>query len=475
MINYRYLSIVSILAALSAILNINAISTATGMLCAKYALSPSETSLATSIYLTAEIMAIPLLAALISKSSGLSVLKAAALGFLLSSFMCAFADNYNAFLYSRAAQGFFSGLLLPLPYYFFAKIENEKEKVQYLTVFSLLGGLAPIIGPMITTTITTETFPLLFLIPSFLAIPAFLINENLKDDGDKADKYWTLGGSLLLSVFVFGVGIFVWNIEHGQKVGWWTSGVFSISILSSAFAMLLAIIVSFKTRNKLLPFYLLKNKTTALIMFSAFANGLAIYGFLFIIPYYLFTVYSYSPNEVFKVLLYSAIPQIFLIFLSIKIRKYISASLMLSFGFLSISGACYYYATMGLGFEGELLLEPQLLRALGVSLTVPALSLYLMLNTVGKEGEDTTLFSLFRSLGGAIGVAAITSFVNTRRVIHFDSLQTHHATLNKTLHEKVSWIYAFNEAFFIIGFVMVGLVIIFSFVAIKNPSKSKGA
>jgi DHA2 family multidrug resistance protein len=158
-------------------------------------------------------------------------------------------------------------------------------------------------------------------------------------------------------------------------------------------------------------------------MLANFLMGIALYGSVFILPQYLALIQGYNSEQIGMVLAWTGLPQLVLIPLVPKLMKRFDARLVIAIGFTLFAGSNFMNIYMSGDYAADQLLWPNIVRAVGQALAFAPLS---AVATAGIEPENagsaSALFNMMRNLGGAIGIAALQTFLTKREQFHSNVL-----------------------------------------------------
>ena len=139
-----------------AILDIQIVASSINEIQAGLGASQSEVAWVQTIYLIAEVIAIPLSALLSNLLSTRNYFTISALGFSIASLMCGFAWNLESMLVFRAFQGFLGGGMIPTTMAaLFVLFPREKQALP-MVVVGMVSTLGPAIGPTLGGWLTTH-------------------------------------------------------------------------------------------------------------------------------------------------------------------------------------------------------------------------------------------------------------------------------------------------------------------------------
>tara|TARA_R110002126_G_scaffold98045_41_gene228262 strand:- start:76 stop:1605 length:1530 start_codon:yes stop_codon:yes gene_type:complete len=470
------------LGAFMALAGINITNTATELLQARVGASLREMTLITSSYIIAEIAAMPLMP-LLMRRLGLKRLVIVVLcGFMLASIACAQASSLNTLIASRIVQGAFGGILLPLVHTSIKLLLPQPQHAAAFGVFSVFASLAPVAGPSFAGLLSAADYPWLFYINIPLGLTALAgllfalpgkhhIGQVTEQRNNMLDAF----GIGLLSL---SLGCLVFALEHGVERDWFSSQTIRTSLVCGLVGLGYICYLQTRLNQPVLNVRLLASFRFSVICLASFMAGVVIYGFVYLIPYYLISVHQYSPAQVARVILMAAVPQLLMLPLMIKFAPKLNPWLAIVAGAFLCAISTALCSQLTPDFAGEQFLWPQLIRVVAVPLLIMPLTL-LSLQVVSDHDAPSAaiLFNVARNLGGAVGVAGLVTYVEHFRVAFFQQsllqFNQQSMSLNQSLFSDLtasqltaqlnqySSIWAFNGAFSMLSISLLVMALLF--------------
>jgi DHA2 family multidrug resistance protein len=455
----------AIIGSFSAIMGVNAMSSATDLLAASINAPSHRISSATSLYLVAQIASAPTALLWLKYGSPIKVSMIASLFFAGASILCATATNLDSFLLSRVAQGLSSGVLIALPPIIIRCYFQECEHKKGLATYAFCGVMAPITGPVLVGGLSGETIHYVFYVCAGLSLlAALLMRNNPKALILQPAQVTSPGNLFAMATFTIGLAGFVYTLESGADLFWFESAYIRWGLIASLTLIVLAISHQLTNVNPLIPFRIALNKDLTAILITSFGMGIAIYGFMYLIPYYLIKAHASSPKEIMYIVLYSAIPQAILLPIFIKVKDNLPSVYLIAVGGVCMTMGMYFLSGVNVLFEGDQFALPQLLRALGIPICVLSLSLLLIQKSPANDiAGAVVLQGLCRSLGGALSIAVMTAFVQTRQSAYIQG-QLHNPTTDRI--NEIAWQYAFSDMFSLLTGFFAAMTCLLAFQAI---------
>ncbi len=335
-----------------------------------------------------------------------TVLQISVILFLLGSVLCGLAQNMEQLIFTRALQGLGGGGLMVVSMAAVADVIPAQDRGKYQGLFGGVFGLATVIGPLLGGFIVQHTsWRWIFYINLPLGLFALLIiNAVFKADNKRKAHEIDYPGAVCLSLALVGMTLF--TSEGGTLRAW------SDPLLWCILAFGLVGVIGFiyeerRAWEPIIPLSLFRNRSFSLASLMAFIVGMSLFGSVTFLPLYMQVVKGSTPTQAGLQLL----PLMGgLLLTSIASGRIISRSgkyrLFPIFGTL--------LATLGMALMSTLTLDAPLWHiylfacVLGMRMGMVMQVLVLAVqNTVSADqiGAATSSVTLFRSVGGSMGVA----------------------------------------------------------------------
>jgi DHA2 family multidrug resistance protein len=175
--------------------------------------------------------------------------------------------------------------------------------------------------------------------------------------------------------------------------------------------------------DPLVDLYAFQNRNFAFGSLFSFTMGIGLYGLTYLYPVYLGRIRGYDALQIGETMFITGLSM----FLTAPVAGFLSRKLdprvMMMIGFAGFSLGTYVasFITADWGFN-ELLI-PQILRGVSLMLCmVPINNLALGTLPPSQLKNASGLYNLTRNLGGAVGLAVITTLLNGRTDLHIARL-----------------------------------------------------
>ncbi|MGO4566294.1 MDR family MFS transporter [Rhizobium sp. 2YAF20] len=497
----------STLGAFMAVLNIQIVNASLADIQGAIGAGSDDGGWISTSYLIAEIVVIPLSGWLAHIFSVRTYLLTNAVLFLIFSVACAFAANLQQMIVLRAIQGFSGGVLIPMAFTIIITLLPKAKQPIGLALFALSATFAPAIGPTIGGYLT-ENFGWQYIFYVNL-VPGALMVGMLWGSLDRSPMNLSLlakGDWPGIITMAVGLAALQTVLEEGNKDDWFGSPfILRLSVIA-AVSLSLFLIVELRAAHPLLNLRLLVRRNFGFGILANFLLGTALYGSVFILPIYLSRIQGYNSEQIGMVLAWTGIPQLLLIPLVPRLMQRFDVRLLIVVGFALFAASNFMNVHMSGDYASDQLFWPNIVRAVGQALVFAPLS---AIATAGIEQENagsaSALFNMMRNLGGAVGIAALQTFLTKREQFHSNILTnsvsvfdeatrarvarlaayftshgisdpataTHKAVVAIALGlRKQANIMAFSDTFYLLGVALV--VALVSSLLLKKPGKLSG-
>lgn len=374
---------------------------------------PDEIAWVQTAYLMAEIVMIPLAAFLSQAISTRWLFTASAVLFTISSLLCGMAWSIQSMIVFRAIQGFVGGAMVPTVFATGFALFTGKKRAMIPAILGMVSTLAPTLGPSLGGYITDVwSWHWLFFIN---IVPGVLIAALLpllgKVDEPNLSMLKRIDWLHVLSLALF-LGALQYVLEEGPRYQWfedetiktvaWVSAVGFIVFLERSFYSTMPVL-------KLTPF---RKPTFALACVLNIVIGFGLYSSVYLTPVFLGRVRGFSSLDIGTTVFVAGVFMVFSAPIAARMTTLVDQRVVISFGLslFAISLWLFSYVTSSWGFD-ELFI-PQALRGFALLLCIVP-SVGMALNGLGPEELrfGSGLFNLMRNLGGAVGIATVTTWL----------------------------------------------------------------
>jgi EmrB/QacA subfamily drug resistance transporter len=347
------------------------------------------------------------------------VFQAAILIFLAGSVLCGLSQNLPQLIAFRAIQGIGGGGLMSLAFSIIGDVIPPRERGRYQGYFGAVFGVSSVAGPLLGGWFTDGPgWRWIFYINLPVGIAALIITSMaLKLPTVRREHTIDyLGAALIVSAVS---SLLLYLDWAGKEYGWFAAG--PLALLTAAVALtVLFVVVERRAAEPIIPLRLFRNSVFAVGNLYGFLAGIAMFGAIIFLPFYLQAVMGMSPTEsglamlpaVFGILTTSIISGRLItrtgrykIFPILGAAILIIALLMLSR--LQVGTPYWQLALFELAFGAGLGMTMQTI--------VTAVQNAVEYRDLGTATSTTTFF---RQMGGTIGAAVFGAILTNRLAVH---------------------------------------------------------
>jgi MFS transporter, DHA2 family, multidrug resistance protein len=409
-----------------AVLDIQIVASAIGNIQAGVGASRDEISWVQTAYLIAEVIGIPL-AGYLDRALGTRLLFClSAAFFTLASVLCACSWDLNSLIFFRVLQGFSGAAMIPMTFATLLLVFPKRLHSMGLALVGLVTLLGPTFGPTVggylAETLGWRALFWINLAPGIVVVMVVWATMAGVSQSEPA---------LLRRIdFIglFGMAAFLgaaqYVLEEGPLVGWFESGelvVFAlVSVIGGAVFFWRALTLELPIVD-LRPFL---TPTFAIGASLGFVLGLCLMSTLFLTPLFLGSVRGYNSLQIGEAMFLQGFSMLAVApLLGWVLNRVHDTRLLGWFGFLLLAASSIAQSNFTAQSSQGDLVTPQILRAVGIMITFSVVqrpSLGSLPPHLVHAGSG--LFNTMRTIGGAFGIAGMTTLRTHSFALHRQEL-----------------------------------------------------
>jgi DHA2 family multidrug resistance protein len=413
-----------------AILDIQIVASSLAEIQAGLSASSTEIAWVQTAYLIAEIVMIPLSGFFSRALSTRYVFAIASGGFTLMSLMCATATSIEEMIVWRALQGFIGGAMIPTVFSaaFTAFPKNRQAMVSAMV--GLIATLAPTIGPTaggyLTSLFSWHWLFLVNVVPGILVTAAVLFLVDFDKPNFALLKRLDYVSLVLLAGFL---GSLEYVLEEGASNDWFQD----TTILALAVVTVVCGVGFFwrtlTVKEPLVEIRAFLDRNFATGSLFSFVLGIGLYGLVYLFPLFLARVRGYDSLQIGDTMFVTGLFMMITAPIAGALAQKLDPRIMMGIGLTLFAVSCIELTPITKDWSYNELFIPQAMRGVALMLSMIPVSI-LALGTLPPDRikNASGLFNLTRNLGGAVGLAVITTELNHRFDLHI-----------QRLHEAVTW------------------------------------
>lgn len=403
-----------------AILDIQIVASSIAQIQAGLSASADEISWVQTSYLIAEVVMIPLSGWMARVFSTRWLFMASCLTFTIASVACAFAWNIESMIVFRAIQGFLGGAMIPTVFATSFLLFPPRMSAGISVLIGLVATMAPTLGPTLGGWLT-EAFSwhwlfLINVVPGLIVAGLVFLFVHVDRPRLEMLKGFDLAGIVLVAAFL---GSLQYILEEGPGDDWFDEPKIIAMTFLCTLAGMAFLWRELTTPHPVVDIKAFHDRNFAVGCLYSFIIGIGLYGSVYVIPLYLGRIRGYSSLEIGITMMVTGMFQFLSAPLAGALAKKLDLRVMLGLG-LSLFGTglwLNHYLTSQWGYWEMFL--PQAVRGLALMFCFVPINAVALGHLKPAEVQNASgLYNLMRNLGGAIGLAAITTFLRERTDLH---------------------------------------------------------
>ncbi len=368
--------------------------------------------------------------------------------FVGASALCGTARSLGGLIAFRALQGLGAGALQPTQQAILRQTFPLKEQGMAIALFGLAVMIGPAVGPTLGGYIVDRyAWPWIFYINLPIGALALLMVYNFvhDDEGIRAANQklaeaqrknvdWV--GIGLLSV---GLAAFQYFLEEGQRDDWFASRVITASFFAAVALLVGFVVRELTARVPAVDLRLFKDPVYASgtligsVMFALLLSG------MFLLPIYMQELLGFTAEQSGWALM----PRALLMFVTMPLvgllYNVVSPRLLVGFGIVTFAWGALLMSRLTLQSGTGDIVATILIQGVGFA------CLFVPLNTVAlasiprhRLADATGVNSLFRQVGGSIGLAVFATLLDSYSVRARAALSAHITEVNPIVQGRIA-------------------------------------
>jgi DHA2 family multidrug resistance protein len=386
--------------------------------------APDESSWVQTAYLIGEIVMIPLSGWLSRAFSTRWLFTVSAASFTLASVVCGFAWNIDSMIAARAVQGFVGGAMIPTVFATgFALFTGPKRALVPATL-GLISSLAPTLGPTlggwITDTLSWHWLFFVNLVPGLVIVLTVPFFGAVDEPDFSLLKKFDYAGLFLLALFL---GSLEYVLEEGYRWNWLDDPTIRNWTWTAAVSGVLFVWRCLSHPSPLVDLRLLGNRTFGVASLFIFITGFGLFGGIYVLPLFLARVAGFEARQIGDAVFVAGLSQVAIAPVIARLSQKVDLRAMLVAGFILFAYGLWLSSNVTSQWQGGEFFWPQVVRGFAILMCiVPATTMALGALPPALLKNASALFNTMRNLGGAIGIAAINTWLNDRTNLHWSRL-----------------------------------------------------
>ena len=467
---------VMMVAAISGALMQTSLGTALPVLMKSFDINLSTAQQATTWFLLANGIMVPVSAYLATRFSTkwlhVSAYTLLLIGVLTSMLTPEKSSYWWIFVLGRIIAGIAVGIMLPLLQIVILNMYEPNERAGAMGLMGLVVGMAPAFGPTLTGLILEKDHTLfgftlsdhwtsIFILPLIFIIIALVLAPFLMKDILKNNKIKLNLPSLLMSTI--GFGLFLYGFTNVSAKGWGDFTLVILPIISGVLLLIGFAILQLKLTTPFMDIKVFKNKGFTNATIAILLATMAMYGVEMMLPTYLQNIRGLTPLDSGLTLMWGALMMGVMSPIVGKLYNRVGIRRLGFFGFLLLSLGTIPFIFLTTSTPTIFITILYALRMAGIASVLMPLTTSAMANLPSNKAADgTAANNTIRQVSSSVVVALLTSVV--QNIMTTNSPKASLAKTDPIIFAKLSLnasIDGFKTAFIIsLVFAVLGLIFI---------------
>ncbi len=370
-------------------------------------------------YIIANVILLPLTGWLSSTFGRKRYMAVSIVIFTVASFLCGTARTLNSLVLYRIIQGAGGAALLSTAQATMMEIFPPQQLGMIQAIYGIGVMVGPTIGPTLGGWITDNySWPWIFFINLPVGVLAtILVIMFLHDSKHKrAAAGVDFTGIGLLAM---GLGAMQIVLEKGNREGWFESSMITWLAATSVISLVVFVLWELHTPHPAVNLRILKNRGfTAGTVFAA-VLGFGLYGGTFVLPIFLQEMRRYTAQQTGLILLPGALATAVMMPVVGKMVSRFSARSLVAIGAVAFGVSMLMLGGITMQTGPEHLFWPLIIRGASMGFLFVPLTLATLIGLHGRDMADATgFYNLARQVGGSLGIACMSTFLDHRTSMH---------------------------------------------------------
>jgi EmrB/QacA subfamily drug resistance transporter len=403
--------VVFVAAMFMSIMDVTIVNVALPTIGRDFHVSPTAVDSISIAFLVSLAVFIPASGWLGDRFGGKRVLLTAIVIFTAASALCGLASSLGELVAFRVLQGVGGGMLAPVGLAMLFRVFPPAERIRASAILTIPTTFAPALGPVLGGLLVTDlTWRWVFYVNVPIGVAAFVFGVIFlqQAEQDRPGRF-DLAGFLLSGI---GLGALMYGVSEGPDHGWGSPQVLA-TIIAGAVLLAVMVVVELRTAEPIVALRLLGNRLFRSANGVMVLTSVAFLGSLYVISLYYQDGRGLSPLASGL----STFPEAVGVMLGAQLASRVLYPRLgprrhITIGLLGVTASIGLLALLGPGTS--LWWARVLMFTLGLAMGqvfVPTQAAAFATISPAETGRASTMFNAVRQLGGAVGVAVLTTVI----------------------------------------------------------------
>lgn len=396
--------------------------------------SPDEITWTLTSYLVASAIFMPLTGYFSDVLGRRTYLFISILGFTFFSGLCGASSSLAAMVTFRLLQGVFGAALVPLSQAILTDIFPPNERGKAMAMWGMGIMVGPIMGPTLGGYLTEiASWRWTFYVNLPVGTLALLLTQFVPDTNRKSRSIdW-----FELFFLSLGIGCLQFVLDRGNTEDWFDSFKIQLAAYLCLVGFLGFILRQFNDKHAaLFDIKIFKDRNFTLASIMLFLVGIGIYGTSVIQPLMMENLLNYPVMTTGLIIAPRGISSMISMMLVAKIIDKVDVRIIIILGtiisFLGVWVSTYYSMNINIFW----LTWPMIVQGFGIGMvTVPLSTMAYSTLSPELRTEAAGIYSLLRTIGGAVGISIIITFFTNQNQKFWNALGGNITLFNPAVYD----------------------------------------
>jgi len=352
--------------------------------------------------------------------------------FTVCSMLCGFAGSLPVLVLFRVLQGIGGGGLAPSEQAILADTFPVRKRGQAFAVYGMAVVVAPAIGPTLGGWITDNfNWHWIFFINLPIGLLSLFLTQRMVEDPPYLKEEQRVSGRvdfMGLGLISIGVGCLEFVLDKGQEKDWFGDPTIVAFSLVAAACLLFFVWWEWRHDDPIVDIRLLKNRNFGSAVFLQFILGMVLFGTTVLIPQFLQIMLGYTAERAGMVLSPAALVLMCTMPIAGRLVSWekFDPRLLVAIGYGITAIGLFNLTRLDLNVTFGQITLWRAYQVMGLSFIFIPISTLNYLGVPRNKNNQISSFSNFaRNIGGSVGTALLTTFLERTQQTHISSLSAH--------------------------------------------------
>ncbi|MEJ2060617.1 MAG: DHA2 family efflux MFS transporter permease subunit [Gammaproteobacteria bacterium] len=356
-------------------------------------------------------------------------------GFMIASALCGLSTSLAEIVLFRILQGVFGAALVPLSQSIMVQTYPVEERGKAMAIWGMGVMVGPILGPTLGGYLTEVlTWRWTFFINIPVGLFSFLLATRVVPDSERKERDMDWTGLLLLAVAVGGLQ---YVLDRGNQDNWFDSHlILSLTVISTAAFVAFIYYAWHHKGHVIFRLAIFADRNFAVSSFLITLIGIGLFGSMLLQPLMMENLMNYPVLDTGLVMAPRGLASMFSMMLVSRLSGKVDPRLMILVGITFATGGSWMMTQYTMVLSMSSLIVPMVLQGLGMGLIFAPLAAVAYATLAPQfTAEAAGMFSLLRTVGSSIGISALSTLLARHTQVSWNQLGANIDLSNPALHD----------------------------------------